>query len=49
MGNGEILIACERMGRICFIGDENPQLVHRGIMRWQKWTGKLPQKIGLVS
>lgn len=49
MGNGEILIACERMGRICFVGDENPQLVNRGIMRWQKWTGKLPQKIDLVS
>ncbi|MEA5580677.1 ParB N-terminal domain-containing protein [Nodularia harveyana UHCC-0300] len=49
MGNGEILIACERMGRICFIGDENPQFVNRGIMRWQQWTGKLPQNIGLVS
>ncbi|MDH6056841.1 ParB/RepB/Spo0J family partition protein [Umezakia ovalisporum] len=49
MGNGEILIACERMGRICFIGDENLQLVHRGMMRWQRWTGKLPQKIGSID
>ncbi len=49
MGNGEILIACERMARICFIGDENPQLVNRGIIRWQQWTGKVPHKIPLRS
>jgi ParB family transcriptional regulator, chromosome partitioning protein len=49
MGNGEILIACERMGRICFIGDQNPELVNRGIQRWQQWTGKLPQKMGFAS
>jgi ParB family transcriptional regulator, chromosome partitioning protein len=44
MGNGEVLIACERMGRICFIGDEQPELVSRGIGRWEKWTGKRCQK-----
>ncbi|RCJ33538.1 chromosome partitioning protein ParB [Nostoc minutum NIES-26] len=42
MGHGEILIACERMGRICFIGDTHPELVSRGILRWQKWAGKQP-------
>ncbi|BAZ00022.1 ParB family protein [Tolypothrix tenuis PCC 7101] len=46
MGNGEVLIACERMGRICFIGDEQPELISRGIARWEKWTGKRCQKIG---
>ncbi len=46
MGHGEILIACERMGRICFMGDTHPELVSRGILRWQKWTGKEAQKIG---
>jgi ParB family transcriptional regulator, chromosome partitioning protein len=46
MGHGEILIACERSGRICFIGDENPELVNRGILRWHKLTGKQPQKMG---
>ncbi|MDZ7962538.1 MAG: ParB N-terminal domain-containing protein [Aulosira sp. DedQUE10] len=46
MGNGEVLIACERMGRICFIGDEKPELVSRGIGRWEKWTGKRYQKMG---
>lgn len=44
MGHGEILIACERMGRTCFIGDENSELVNQGIIRWQKWTEKQPQK-----
>lgn len=47
MAHGEILIACERMGRSCFIGDENPELVARGIIRWQNWTGKQSQKTGL--
>lgn len=49
IGNGEILIACERMARLCFTGDENPQLVNRGIMRWQQWTGKIPHKIAWQS
>ncbi|MBD2360289.1 ParB N-terminal domain-containing protein [Anabaena minutissima FACHB-250] len=49
MGHGEILIACERLGRICFTGDSNSELVNRGLGRWQKWTGKQGQKIGLVS
>jgi ParB family chromosome partitioning protein len=40
MGHGEILIACERMGRICFIGDTHSELVSGGILRWQKWAGK---------
>jgi ParB family transcriptional regulator, chromosome partitioning protein len=38
MGQGEVLIACERLGRICFIGDKNPNLVAHGIMRWQDLT-----------
>ncbi|MBW4563946.1 MAG: ParB N-terminal domain-containing protein [Mojavia pulchra JT2-VF2] len=46
MGHGEVLIACERMGRICFAGDENPELISRGILRWEKWTGKRCQKMG---
>ncbi|MBD2302194.1 ParB N-terminal domain-containing protein [Nostoc sp. FACHB-190] len=45
MGNGEILATCERLGRICFIGDENQQLVNRGVMRWQQLTGKLAKKM----
>jgi ParB family transcriptional regulator, chromosome partitioning protein len=46
MGHGEILIACERMGRICFIGDKNPELVSRGMMRWEEWSGQQAEKTG---
>ncbi|NMG05890.1 ParB N-terminal domain-containing protein [Brasilonema sp. UFV-L1] len=46
MGHGEILIACEKMGRTCFIGGENLELVSRGIIRWQEWSGKQAEKIG---
>lgn len=45
IGHGEILIACERMGRVCFTGDEDPKLVGNAISRWQKWTGKQAEKI----
>ncbi|MDJ0795221.1 MAG: ParB N-terminal domain-containing protein [Calothrix sp. MO_167.B12] len=44
MGHGEILINCDRMGRICTIGDDNPEVISRGIMRWQNLTGKQAQK-----
>ncbi len=45
LGQGEVLITCERMGRICFAGEENPELVNRALMRWQKWTGKQFKKM----
>lgn len=45
LGNGEVLVSCERMGRICFTGDSNSELVSRGITRWQNWTGKQAQKL----
>lgn len=44
IGHGEILTACERIGRTCFIGDVNPELVSRSIIQWQKWTGKEAHK-----
>jgi ParB family transcriptional regulator, chromosome partitioning protein len=44
MGHGEILSTCQRLGRICFIGDKNPGLVSRGITRWQRLTEKQPHK-----
>ena len=44
LGGGEVLIACERLGRTCFAGDNNPEVVNRAIVRWQKWTGKAAQK-----
>lgn len=45
IGDGEILIACQRMNRICFTGDDNLEIVNRGITRWHKETGKQPQQI----
>jgi ParB family transcriptional regulator, chromosome partitioning protein len=45
LGHGEILIGCDRLGRTCFIGDENPELISRGIQRWQNLTGKQARKI----
>lgn len=47
MGNGEVLMACERMERICFAGDECPHNVSRSIDRWQKWAGKPAEKTNL--
>ena len=44
LGQGEVLMACEKMGRSCFAGDEDPQLVTRAIARWQNWTGKPAEK-----
>jgi ParB family transcriptional regulator, chromosome partitioning protein len=40
LGHGEVLMACERTGRICFAGDQEPERVNRSILRWQKWTSK---------
>ena len=41
---GEVLITCEKMGRICFSGEENPEAIVRTIARWQKWTGQQAEK-----
>jgi ParB family transcriptional regulator, chromosome partitioning protein len=45
VGEGEVLIACERLGRTCFAGDERPEHIDRAIARWQKWTGKQAEKL----
>ncbi|WP_414621982.1 ParB N-terminal domain-containing protein [Calothrix sp. CCY 0018] len=45
MGNGEILMACEKMRRVCFIGDENLDSIRSGISRWGRWMDKQPEKI----
>ncbi len=42
VGNGEVLISCERLRRTCFTGDKNPERVNKAITRWQQWTGKQP-------
>jgi ParB family transcriptional regulator, chromosome partitioning protein len=40
VANGEALIICERLKRICFTGDIAPERVCQAIHRWQQWTGK---------
>ncbi|MDJ0595131.1 MAG: hypothetical protein QNJ72_34985 [Pleurocapsa sp. MO_226.B13] len=42
--HGEILITCERMGRICLAGDNEPHLISRAIARWEQWTNKQAKK-----
>lgn len=49
LGNGEVLIACERMERICFAGDDCLDCVNRSIDRWQKWSGKRAEKMDLLA
>jgi ParB family chromosome partitioning protein len=44
LGHGEVLIACERLGRICFAGDASAERVNRAIERWQKWSGKAAER-----
>lgn len=40
MGYGEVLATCERLGRICFVGDDSPELVKGGLLRWEQLSGK---------
>ncbi len=49
MGQGEVLATCEKMGRICIIGDDNRELLNRGMMRWQNLTGKQVQHPSTMS
>jgi ParB family transcriptional regulator, chromosome partitioning protein len=49
IGYGEVLIACEKMGRVCFTGDQDLQRVDQAIARWQKWTGKQAEKVALYD
>jgi ParB family transcriptional regulator, chromosome partitioning protein len=43
LGYGEVLMACERLERICFLGDDEPKRVNYAINRWQQLTGKQAQ------
>ena len=45
LGEGEVLMACDRLDRVCFAGDNQPERMNRVLDRWQNWTGKLPQKV----
>lgn len=49
LGEGEVLISCERMGRTCFACGDEPDQLSRAISRWQKWTGKAAEKYNLID
>jgi len=50
VGHGELLITCERMGRICIAGDQDPELISQVIGRWQNWTGRrLQNGLAVIS
>lgn len=40
LGSGTTLIACERLGRICYGMEIEPRYVQVSIERWQNYTGK---------
>jgi ParB family transcriptional regulator, chromosome partitioning protein len=43
--HGEVLMACEKMERICFTGDQETDRLARAIVRWQQWTEKTATKV----
>lgn len=45
LGHGEVPIACERMGRICFAGDDDPKRINHAIWRWQQLTGNRAERV----
>ena len=44
-GSGSTLIACEQMGRRCYMMEYDPKYIDVIIERWEKLTGKKAQKI----
>jgi len=40
LGSGSTLIACEKLNKICYGFEHNPQFVDVIILRWQQYTGK---------
>ena len=44
-GSGSTLIACERLGRTCYINELEPKYVDLIIRRWEKETGREAVKL----
>ena len=40
LGSGTTLIACEKLGRICYGMDIEPRYVQVAVERWQNFTGQ---------
>jgi DNA modification methylase len=45
-GSGTTIIACERMGRICFAIELNPAYVDVALRRWEQFTGQVAKLEG---
>ena len=45
LGSGTTLIACERLGRICYGMEIEPRYVQVSIERWQNYTGRKAVKL----
>ena len=45
IGSGATLIACERLGRICYGMEIEPRYVQVSIERWQNYTGRKAVKL----
>ena len=44
-GSGTTLIACEQLGRHCYMMELDPKFVKRIILRWEKLTGEKAEKV----
>jgi DNA modification methylase len=44
-GSGSTLIACEQLGRICYMNELDPKYVDVIIKRWETLTGKKAERI----
>lgn len=48
-GSGSTLIACEQLGRKCYMMELDPHYVDAIIERWEKFTGQKAVKIKEVA
>lgn len=48
-GSGSTLIACEQLGRICFMNELDPRYVDVIIHRWEEFTGKKAELVENIN
>jgi DNA modification methylase len=46
LGSGSTLIACERLGRVCYGAEIDPHYASIVLMRWEAFTGETAVKLG---
>ena len=45
LGSGSTVIACERLGRVCYGMEQSPRYLQVVIERWQQFTGKQAERV----